>query len=147
MQRKTLASLITAAACAVLAFTASTARAQNSDPSGTWTWSQPARNGGTPRVSTLKLKLDGDKLTGTVSMPGRGGGAAPAPAKIEDGKVKGDQVSFTVTREFNNNKIVSKYSGKLSGDTIKGKVETERNGEAGPSRDWEAKRSTDTTSK
>lgn len=144
MQRKTLASLITAAACVLLAFTASTARAQSSDPTGTWTWSQPARNGGNPRVSTLKLKLEGDKLTGTLSMPGRGGGPAAA-TKIEDGKVKGDQVSFTVTREFNNNKIVSKYTGKLSGDTIKGKVETERNGESGPSRDWEAKRSTDTT--
>ena len=32
-----------------------------------------------------------------------------------------------------------KYSGKLAGDTIKGKMEFDRNGEA-TSRDWEAKR-------
>jgi len=28
-----------------------------------------------------------------------------------------------VTREFNGNKVTSKYTGKLSGDSIKGKME------------------------
>jgi hypothetical protein len=49
-------------------------------------------------------------------------------------------VTFSVTREFNGNSFTAKYSGKLDGDTIKGKVDTERNGET-RSRDWEAKRS------
>jgi len=71
---------------------------------------------------------------------GRQGGQARETA-IENGKIKGDEISFSVTREFNNNKMVSKYNGKLSGDTIKGKVEMERNGESQPARDWEAKRS------
>ena len=62
-----------------------------------------------------------------------------ADTDIGDGKIKGDEISFTVTREFNGNKMVAKYSGKLSGDSIKGKIETERNGQ-NQSRDWEAKR-------
>jgi hypothetical protein len=44
-----------------------------------------------------------------------------------------------VTREFNGNKMVQNYTGKVSADTIKGKIEFERNGEK-QSRDWEANR-------
>src|SRR5438034_11281043 len=72
------------------------------DASGTWTWSRPGRNGGDPQKSTLKLKVDGDKVTGTLSAPGRGGAATDT--SISDGKVKGDEISFSVTREFNGNK-------------------------------------------
>lgn len=102
----------------------------------------------TPRKSTLKLKADGEKLTGTLSQPGfarRGedGGAAPAPVEtqISDGKIKGDEISFNVTREFNGNSRTTKYSGKVDGDTIKGKIEMPgRQGGDPISRDWEAKR-------
>ena len=87
---------------------------------------------------TLKLKADGEKLTGTLSTPGRQGGQAN-DTEITDGKVKGDEISFTVTREFGGNKMSTKYSGKVSDDTIKGKTETERGGNT-RSRDWEAKR-------
>jgi hypothetical protein len=133
MQR-ILTLLLPAALC--LAFTSGIS-AIAADASGTWTWSTPGRNGGEPRKSTLKLKVDGDKLTGTLSMPGRQGAAVDT--NIEDGKVKGDEISFTVTREFNNNKMVAKYNGKLSGDSIKGKIESDRGGQT-QSRDWEAKR-------
>ena len=61
---------------------------------------------------------------------------------IEDGKYKDGEISFKVTRERNNQKIISKYSGKMTGDTIKGKMEFDRGGET-MSRDWEAKRSKD----
>jgi hypothetical protein len=108
------------------------------DVSGTWTWSTPGRDGGEPRKSTLKLKVEGEKLTGTLLSPGRQG-AEPRETAIADGKIKGDEMSFTVTREFGGNKMVSTYTGKLAGDTIKGKIEFERNGEK-MSRDWEAKR-------
>ena len=47
--------------------------ADKESPAGTWTWTQPGRNGGPDRKSTLKLKVDGDKVTGTISAPGRGG--------------------------------------------------------------------------
>ena len=101
------------------------------DPTGTWTWSYTGQDGQS-RQSTLKLKLDGETLTGTVS--GRNGETA-----IDGATLKGDDISFTVTREFNGNKMVQKYSGKLTADSIKGKIAFERNGEA-QSRDWDAKR-------
>jgi hypothetical protein len=147
MQRKlhALTSLLTLATCAVLAMTAYTqAQDKKADPSGTWTWSVPGRNGGAARVSTLKLKVDGDKLTGSVTAPGRQG-SEPRSTDIENGKIKGDEISFAVSREFNGNKVTQKYSGKVSGDSIKGKIEFERNGES-QSRDWEAKRSTEKSS-
>ena len=112
-------------------------QAADADATGTYGWTQPGRNGGPDRKMTLKLKVEGEKLTGTLTSPSRDGGTTDT--KIEDGKVKGEEISFTVTREFNGNKMVAKYSGKVSADTIKGKIETERNGTP-QSRDWEAKR-------
>ena len=106
------------------------------DPSGTYVWTVPGRNGGPDRTNTLVLKLDGDKLTGKVSSPGRDG--QPMDTQITDGKFANGEVSFTVTREFNGNTFTSKYSGKVADGAIKGKMEFDRNGET-RSRDWEAK--------
>jgi hypothetical protein len=103
------------------------------DATGTWKWTFTRQNGQTVET-TLKLKQDGEKLTGTIT------GRNNTEIEIAEGKVKDGEVSFQVTREFNNNTIVQKYTGKLDGDTIKGKIEFERNGEQ-VSRDWEAKRS------
>ena|SRR2546425_941335 len=136
-----LTSLIKVAACAILALGAvAQAQDKKADPTGTWTWSQPGRNGGPERKSTLKLKLEGDKVTGTLSAPGRGGQSSDVA--ISEGKLKGDEISFAVTREVQGNKLTAKYNGKISGDSIKGKIETERNGQT-QSRDWEAKRETE----
>ena len=128
----TLKSITQLAACLVLAlgFTA-IAEEKKTDLTGTWKSSYTNQDGQV-RESTIKLKAEGDKLTGTVS--GRNNDAT-----IEQGTIKGDEVSFQVTREFNGNKVTTKYNGKLSGDSIKGKIETERNGTP-QSRDWEAKR-------
>ena len=132
LMQRTLVSFLQLSVCLLLTL-AATANAEDkkADPTGTWKWSFTGQNGQT-RETTLKLKLEGDKLTGTVS--GRNGDTA-----IENAKIKGEEISFSVTREFNGNKMTSKYNGKLSGDSIKGKAETDRNGET-QSRDWEAKR-------
>ena len=106
------------------------------DPTGTYVWTMPGRNGGADRTNTLTLKLDGDKLTGKISAPGRGGAATDT--EIADGKFAGAQVSFTVVRSFNGNSMTNKYSGAVADGAIKGKIESERNGQA-QSRDWEAK--------
>jgi hypothetical protein len=108
------------------------------DPTGKWSWTTPGRNGGPDRTNTLALKLEGDKLTGKMVSPPRGDQPA-RETEIGDAKLKADEISFSVTREFQGNKMVSKYNGKISGDTIKGKMEFERNGEK-QTRDWEAKR-------
>lgn len=142
IKRNIMTRLITSlATICLLAFLGAVTHAADSatdhaNATGTWTWSFSGRNGQS-RETTLKLKQDGEKLTGKIS--GRNGNET----EIEEGKVSGDQISFKITREFNGNKFTSKYSGKISGDTIKGKSEFERNGET-RSRDWEAKRKSET---
>jgi hypothetical protein len=71
-------------------------------------------------------------------MPGRNN----QETAIEDGKFKDGEVSFSVTRERNGQKFTQKYTGKIDGDTLKGKIEFERDGKA-ETRDFEAKRSKD----
>lgn len=136
--KQQLSVLAAAALFAFAALAPAQAEDKKADPNGTWTWSTPGRDGGEARKSTLKLKAEGEKLTGTIASPGRQSGEV-REAQIENGKIKGEDISFDVTREFNGNKFTAKYSGKISGDAIKGKIETERDGNT-RSRDWEAKR-------
>jgi len=117
------------------------AQDKKADPSGTWTWTVPGRNGGPERKMTFKLKVEGDKITGKIAAPARGGEIRETD--IKDGQIKGDEITFKVVREVNGNQMTTKYNGKVSGDTIKGKAEFDRNGET-QSRDWEAKRGSDT---
>jgi hypothetical protein len=132
-------TLIKTTLCAVLALGFLVqANAEDKKVDGTYSWAMPSRNGAPERKMTLKLKTEGDKLTGTVTSPGRQGGQ-PVETKIEDGKVKGEDISFSVTREFNNNKMTSKYVGKLTAEGIKGKMSFDRQGQE-QSRDWEAKK-------
>jgi len=114
------------------------ARAQDKpvDPTGIYTWIMPGRNGGSDRTNTLALKVDGDKLTGNLIAPGRGG--QTNTLEISDGKITGSNVAFCVVHTFNDNTMTNKYSGALAGGTITGKIEFERNGET-QSRDWVAK--------
>jgi len=129
--KRTLTSITQLVACLLFVGIVSGAEDKKADPNGTWKWSITGQNGQS-REFSLKLKLDGDKLTGTIT--GRGGDTA-----IEEAKIKGEDISFQVTREFNGNKVVTKYNGKIAGDTIKGKSESQRDGQP-QSRDWEAKR-------
>jgi hypothetical protein len=102
-----------------------------SDPSGTWKWSNPGRPGGRARENTLKLKVDGDKVTGTIS-------AREGEVAIEDGKYKDGEVSFKVTVQGQGGQSMTrKFHAKVSGDELKGKIEGGRGGQA---RDWVAKR-------
>ena len=105
--------------------------AEDVNPTGTWKWSVTFND--QTREVTLKLKLEGDKLTG--SMLGRNNQEIP----IADASYKGGEIAFTVTRERNGQKFVTKYKGKVSADTIIGKFEMERDGQK-IERDWEAKR-------
>jgi hypothetical protein len=122
--------LLTGLACLLT----SPARADDkkADASGTWKWTFTTPNGQEIK-SSMKLKHEGDKLSGVLI--GRDG----KEAKIEDAKVEGNNVSFQVTRERMGQKFTIKYSGKLSGDTITGKMEFNIMGED-RSIEWEAKR-------
>lgn len=113
------------------------------DPSGTWKWTEQGRGGGggtsTPREVTLTLAMKDGKLTGTMNRPGRDGNATAT--EISNASVKGDEIAFNVERQYGDNKVVTKYSGKLSGDTITGQSESPgRNGGEPTKREWNAKR-------
>jgi hypothetical protein len=103
------------------------------DATGKWTGEVQGRNG-TMNVN-LNLKADGAKLTGTV-------GGMNGDTDISDGKVDGDNVSFTVVREFNGNQIKQNYKGKLDGDTIHFTVTREGGNGGGQPRTFDAHRAT-----
>src|SRR6516165_12742438 len=102
-------------------------------PNPTGTWKYTADVNGQSIDVTIKLKLEGDKLTGTVSV-------RDMETKIEDSKYQDGEVSFKVNREMNGNKFTIKYKGKIKGDTFKGTRELERDGQTN-TREFEAKRS------
>ena len=140
IKRNRFAKTLTALAiCALAALSTIEARADDkkADPTGTWVWTTPGRNGGPDRTNTVKLKMEGEKVTGKMISPARGG--ETTTTEIEDGKMSNGEVSFSVSRETQNGKMTSKYHGKITDNSIKGKMEMERNGNP-VSRDWEAKR-------
>ncbi|MBM3875340.1 MAG: hypothetical protein FJ386_01280 [Verrucomicrobia bacterium] len=81
---------------------------------------------------TAVLKQDGDKVTGTIKVN-------EFDSPISDGGLKDGELSFKVVRERDGQKFTSTYTGKLSGDTIKGKITSDFGGEK-RTYDWEAKR-------
>ena len=80
------------------------------DVSGKWTYETQGRNGN--QTSTLTLKADGAKLTGSLDG-GRGA------TDISDGKVDGNNISFSVTRNMGGQDFTTKYTGTLDGDSLK----------------------------
>jgi hypothetical protein len=101
-------------------------------PNPTGTWKYTAEVNGQSFDVTIKLKLEGDKLTGTVTV-------VDMESKIEDAKYKDGEVSFKITREMGDNKFTIKYKGTIKGDTFKGKRELDLGGEKN-TREFEAKR-------
>jgi len=112
----------------LLALAAITALA--ADVAGKWTAQVPGR-GGQTHEATFTFKVEGTTLTGTISGP-RG------DRDIADGKIDGDQISFTQTLEFNGNTITFLYKGTISGNEIK--FTRTREGGEGSSQEFTAKR-------
>jgi hypothetical protein len=81
------------------------------DISGKWK-AEFSTPDGTARTNTFTFKVEGEKLTGSVA-----GSQDETP--IQDGKVSGDDVSFSAERPFGK----FTYKGKVSGAEIKFKVE------------------------
>ena len=100
------------------------------DVSGKWTAQVPGR-GGQTREQTFNFKVDGEKLTGTIS-------GMQGDIPISDGKVKGDDISFIVTMSFGGNEVKMNYKGKVSGDEIK--FTRTREGSEQPPQEFTAKR-------
>jgi len=110
------------------------AAAAETDLTGDWTIviGPPPRDG---RLATLRLKQEGDKLTGKVVLPGG------KSLEIEDGKVAKNRVSFLQVSPAGAKLY---FVGDVAGNTIKGQTEIEPPGK--PKRahfDWEARRIAD----
>lgn len=81
------------------------------DVTGTWKAQVPGRDGNAVET-TFTFKVDGETLTGAVSNPM---GETP----ISNGKISGDDLSFTVVMNFGGNEVKLLYKGKVSGNEIK----------------------------
>jgi hypothetical protein len=120
-----------AAALLLAATVAATALA--ADVAGTWTWSTKTKKGKEIQ-STLTLKTEGGKLSGELRR-------GKKSVEISNGKVDGDEISFEVNAQRNDQEVVQKFAGKVEGDKITGTMSGGRPGGGGKSREWEAKRS------
>jgi hypothetical protein len=116
------------------------------NPSGTW---QLTTSTGTAKDKpgserTLKLKWEGGKLSGTMTKVRLVNGKSITKKRpIQDAKLQGNVISFTVVFPVEAGQgpdVTTKYQGKLNGDTMSGKLESEWNGQTMAKRDWEAKR-------
>lgn len=114
--------------CALLALIVGAVSAYAADVDGKWTAKMPARTGGkggppgaggapggAPQemVVTFNFKASGEKLTGTMSGPGGN------EIEISEGKIKGNDISFKIQRQFGERTMVMLYKGKVAGDEIK----------------------------
>ena len=90
--------------------------ASAADITGTWKGSAETPNGTFER--TFVFKQDGSKLTGETSSERLG------KSTILDGKVDGDNVSFTIKAKFQDNEMTMNYSGKVNGNEMNLKVES-----------------------
>jgi hypothetical protein len=90
------------------------------DLTGVWVGhiGDPSGNG---HELSFNLKSDGNKLTGGVT------GAPPTGAEqpFTSGKIEGDQITLEFNVEFGGGTIKHAFVGKLSGNQIKGSLESE----------------------
>jgi hypothetical protein len=89
---------------AILVFTCAALGAE--DAAGTWKATLQTPNGA--EENTFLFKVDGGKVTGTVS------GSTLGSIQIDEGKVEEDKISFSITSEFG----VIRYSGTIKGDDM-----------------------------
>jgi hypothetical protein len=104
------------------------------DANGTWKWTVEGRRGS--QDFTAVIKVEGDKVTGTVTVPFGDSGTTP----IKNGTFKNDELNFETVMDLRGNELTTKYKGKVEGDTIKGKTERPGRGGEMMSQDWNATR-------
>ena len=79
---------------------------------------------GNSRTNVFTFEVKGETVDGTVTSS-----MAPEPAKIEEGTLKGDVLSFKVTRNMGGNEIKLSYTGTVKGDEIPMKVTADAGGQ------------------
>lgn len=99
--RKAIPLLILLAACAF--------SVRAADITGQWTATFNTQVGEQHYVYTFKV--DGEKLTGTAKSDN-------GTSEIQNGTVKGDDVSFVENLNYQGQQLAITYTGKVSGDEI-----------------------------
>lgn len=83
--------------------------------SGKWTGQMADSN----RDVVLQLKMDGDKVGGTMSGPNG------EPRPISKGELKGEDISLTVDSEWEGQPVKLYIKGKVTGDEMKATISSE----------------------
>jgi opacity protein-like surface antigen len=106
------------------------AAAPAADISGNWKGTADFQGQAIER--TFVFKVDGTKLTGETTSELLG------KSTIEDGKIDGDNISFTITANLQGNDLKMNYKGKVVGDTIK--LSVDLGAEIGGTIEWTLKK-------
>jgi hypothetical protein len=101
-------------ALSVFAFAVAVAVAALAQSPAAGEWDVAMNTPGGVRNFKVTLKVEGEKLTGTV---GRDTGTLPLT-----GTAKGNDIQFTYTVKYNDNDLVLTMTGKVDGDAMKGTV-------------------------
>src|SRR5262245_31612729 len=94
--------------------TTSKADDKKADATGTWQWVRKSPDGQESEI-TASLKQEGIKLTGKVNTEA-------GEIDIKNGTVVDGNVSFEISIDTGGSEIHVKFTGKLQGDSIKGKA-------------------------
>jgi hypothetical protein len=102
------------------------------DLAGTWKATAEGPQGSMER--TFVFKVDGTKLTGetTSSMLGK--------STIADGKIDGDNFSFTITASMQGTDLKLSYNGKVTGNEFKVTSQVEGGDGSQGSFEWTGKK-------
>ena len=91
------------------------------DPVGTWNCDYEIS--GMKLTATLTIKMDGDKLAGTMSWPDQ------KDEKLRDVKLKESTLTFSAVRKFMGNEFPLDFTLTIEGDKFKGKCAAEFGGQ------------------
>ena len=101
--------VIGVAAIVLLAVTSAWA----ADVAGKWTAKVPGGPGAPESEVTLVFKVDGETVTGTLNNS-----VQPGDVAIQEGRISGDDISFSLMRNIGGSDMKVLWKGKISGDEI-----------------------------
>ena len=113
-------TILSAALVLVLGLCGLAGAQEKADPVGTWKCEYQI--GEQKRTSTLTIKMDGDKLAGTLSWPDQ------KETNLKDVKLKDADLTFSAERVLGDNKFNVEYKFTITGDKLKGKGAAEFGG-------------------
>jgi hypothetical protein len=120
-----------ALACVVLPTLGGTVTAAEEPAKVAGTWDMTFEGPRGTRTQTLTIQQDGSTIKGTVK-----GQRLDSPL---EGSVTGNKISFTVKRDTPNGTFTIEYTGRVDGNSMKGKSHSERS-----DGDWTARRASAT---